>query len=285
MDGGAHRAVRRGDPEGLRRGADLPDRARRGRRRDGRVRLRRDLRAGVRDRRGRLLLHGGLRRASPRACSQGFCLRVVASGLYGHVLYTGLVGMAIGVSSPVGPRSRCGTGSAVAAGLCALAVARALPVELAPARPVPGGTMDGHGLRCSSPFATAIKGLPLARVRRDRGHRWRAGGSAGGSTPRSATRSGSTASRPRSSACSRARAAARRSSRRCGGEPGARAASLLHRLQREQVNLAMVASRVGRRRRPGAAAPARATAGRSATRSQAIPGAAPAETGDDAAAG
>ena len=27
MDGGAHGAVRRGDPEGLRRGADLPDRA------------------------------------------------------------------------------------------------------------------------------------------------------------------------------------------------------------------------------------------------------------------
>ena len=33
----------------------------------------------------------------PAGVLQGFWLRVVASGLYGHVLYTGLVGMAIGV--------------------------------------------------------------------------------------------------------------------------------------------------------------------------------------------
>ena len=66
LDRGAHRAVRRGDAEGLRRGADLPDRARRDRRRDGRVRLRGRVRPGVRDRRGRLLLHERVRRPAGR---------------------------------------------------------------------------------------------------------------------------------------------------------------------------------------------------------------------------
>ena len=73
----------------------------------------------------------------PDGVLQGFFVRVVASGLYSHVLYTGLVGMGIGyvvsrrATRPLG--RRCGS----LAGLSCAGGLRALPVELPAARPLP----------------------------------------------------------------------------------------------------------------------------------------------------
>ena len=46
----------------------------------------------------------------PAGVLQGFFLRVVASGLYSHVLYTGLVGMAVGVVVSRAPPNRWAVG-------------------------------------------------------------------------------------------------------------------------------------------------------------------------------
>ena len=113
MDRRAHRTVRGGDTQGVRRRTDLSDRPRRGRRRHGRVRVRRDLPGSgfaiVEDVFYFMAVFGG----QPSGVLQGFWLRVVASGLYGHVLYSGLVGMAIGV---VVSRRAAGTAAGIGSG-------------------------------------------------------------------------------------------------------------------------------------------------------------------------
>ena len=91
---------------------------------------------------------------------QGFWLRVVASGLYGHVLYTGLVGMAIGVVVSRRAAESLRRRLAIASGLCALAVAAHLLwnsplLTLFPAEPWSG--LDYLVVV----VATAVKGLPL----------------------------------------------------------------------------------------------------------------------------
>ena len=212
----------------------------------------------------------------PAGVFQGFLLRVVASGLYGHVLYTGLVGMAIGVvvsrraAEPLRHRLW------VAAGLCALAVLghflwNSPLLDLYPAEPWTG--MDYAVVA----FATAIKGLPLLAfvtiaiiLARRRERRWLTAALAD-----EVGLDGISAEELRLLESPSSRRAARREMRR---RAGASASSLLHRLQREQVNLAMVASRVGRDDDPAL------TRQRAYCRSlrdalQAIPGAAPAETG------
>ena len=144
LDGRAHGAVRRGDPQGPGRGADLPDRARRVRRHDGRLRLRRRVRPGVRGRRGRLLLHGRVRRSSERRAAG--VLRpgrgeraVLARPLHrtrrdGHRV--------LRVSAHASPARAAGHR---ARGLVGRRRARALPVELAPPRPVPRAAMERRG--------------------------------------------------------------------------------------------------------------------------------------------
>jgi len=206
---------------------------------------------------------------------QGFFVRVVASGLYSHVLYTGLVGMAVGVV--VSRRSTASRGRrlAQAAGLCAVAVfAHFLwnsPVlDLFPSEPWAGTDW------LMIPVATAVKGLPLlvfvalaVVLARRRERRWLHDALAtevGGE--------GISADELRLLEEPRLRRGARRAMRR---RAGARAASLLHRLQREQVNLAMVASRAADPSDPAL------TQQRDLCRSlrdalRAIPGAAPAET-------
>ena len=59
----------------------------------------------------------------PAGVLQGFWLRVVAGGLYGHVLYTGIVGMAVGVVVSRRAAEPLGRRLAVASGLCLLAAA------------------------------------------------------------------------------------------------------------------------------------------------------------------
>jgi len=179
----------------------------------------------------------------PSGVVQGFWLRVVASGLYGHVLYTGLVGMAIGVvvsrraTEPLRHRLW------VAAGLCALAafahfVWNSPLLTLFPAEPWTGADY------LLVVVATAVKGLPLlvfvaiaVTLARRRERRWLHQALAG-----EIGLDGISAAELHLLEHPRRRRAARRAMRR---RAGPRAAGLLHRLQREQVNLAMVASRVG----------------------------------------
>ena len=114
----------------------------------------------------------------PADVLEGFWVRVVASGLYGHVLYTGLVGMAIGVvvsrraTEPLRHRLW------VAAGLSALAIFahflwNSPLLTFFPAEPWAGADY------LLVVLATAVKGLPLlgfvalaVALARRREHRW-----------------------------------------------------------------------------------------------------------------
>jgi len=191
------------------------------------------------------------------------------------VLYTGLVGMGIGYyvsrREHVPRRKR----AAVAAGLAALAVLghfmwNSPLLDLFPAPPWTGTEW------LLLPLAAAVKGLPLfgfvvvavvlARRREERWLRQALAGEVGaiGISPEELA----VLAEPRR------RRAARREMRSRAGD---RAASLLARLQREQVNLAMVRSRVASPDDPALLAQ------RDLCRSlrdalQAMPGAAPAES-------
>ena len=174
---------------------------------------------------------------------EGFFLRIVASGLYGHVLYTGLVGMAVGLVVSRRATERAERVGWAATGLCTAAVAghflwNSPLLDVFPPEPIEGSDW------LVVPLATAIKGLPLllvvglgVRLARRREERWFDGAlapevAAGGLSPeelrilRSPSR----------------RRAARRAMRRRAGRGAAR---LLARLHREEVNLAMVRARVG----------------------------------------
>lgn len=173
---------------------------------------------------------------------QGFFVRVIASGLYSHVLYTGLVGMAIGIVTTRRDD-------------------RPLRDRLRPAGLLAGAAVFGHFLWNSPileffpphpwdgaewfviPLATAVKGLPLLlfvvlaiRLAHSRERRWL--------RETLASEIAEDAVTPQELAVlesPRRRARARRELRRRAGD---RAAGLAKRLQREQVNLAMLRSRV-----------------------------------------
>jgi RsiW-degrading membrane proteinase PrsW (M82 family) len=173
---------------------------------------------------------------------RGFFVRVVASGIYSHVLYTGLVGLGIGYfvsRREVRPFARR---LGVLAGLCALAVLGHLLwnspwLDLFPAQPWSGAEW------LMIPVATTVKGIPLLAfvalalwLARRREKRWLTSALElevdGGALTREELETLLDPGRRRE---------ARRTIRR---RAGPRAASLLHRLQREQVNLAMVRDRV-----------------------------------------
>lgn len=179
---------------------------------------------------------------TPAGVLQGFYVRVLSSGLYGHVLYTGLVGMAVGLlvsrREPVPVRARL----PVAAGIVGLAVLghfvwNSPLLSIGPTPPIQG--IEWIGL----PLSLAIKGLPLLlfvvvalRLARRREVRWldaALAGEVGGEAL-----SASEFETLRVPALRRDAVSAMR--RRAG----ARAAKLLARLQREQIDLAMIASRV-----------------------------------------
>jgi RsiW-degrading membrane proteinase PrsW (M82 family) len=179
---------------------------------------------------------------TPRGVLQGFYVRVLSSGLYGHVLYSGLVGMAIGIvvsrREPAALRERL----AVAAGIVALAVLghflwNSPVLSIGPTPPIEGAewVLVTLGL--------AVKGVPLLlfvvlalRLARRREERWlrtalaaEIGGEGLTSAEYDALRD------------PRRRRAAVTAMRRRAGAP---AAVLLARLQHEQIDLAMLASRV-----------------------------------------
>ncbi len=215
----------------------------------------------------------------PEGVLQGFFLRVVASGLYSHVLYTGLVGMAVGVVVSRRAEEPLAQRLAIAAGLCALAVFghflwNSPLLDFFPPEPWTGA--DWFMVL----VATAIKGLPLLAfvtlavwLARRRERRWLHASLAG-----ELGLSGISADELTLLESPRRRRVARAQMRR---RAGSHAGSVLHRLQREQVNLAMVASRVASPEDPAL------TRQREYCRSlrdalQAIPGAAPAESPADA---
>lgn len=213
----------------------------------------------------------------PSGVLQGFFIRVVASGLYSHVLYTGLVGMGIGYFVSRRRRESAGRRLTVVAGLSAAAVLghflwNSPLLDLFPARPWTG--VDWLFI----PVATAVKGLPLLGfvglavvLARRRERKWLRGtlteeiGGVGVSAHELGI-----LEQPR-----RRRGAVRDMRRRAG----VRAAGLLRRLQREQVNLAMVRSKVGTDDDP-ALVEQRAYCGSLRDALGAIPGAAPADAGE-----
>lgn len=209
----------------------------------------------------------------PGGVLQGFWLRVVAGGLYGHVLYTGLVGMAVGIvvsrRAWESRRHRLG----VAASLCALAAFAHFLWNSPVLNLFPEGPWSGLDYLFVV-LAATVKGLPLLAFvvvavtlahRRER--RWL----------RQALASeigldGISARELHLLESPKRRRAATRDMRR---RAGARAAGLLQRLQREQVNLAMVASRVAEADDP-ALTRQRAYCASLREALRAIPGAAPA---------
>ena len=173
---------------------------------------------------------------------EGFFVRVIASGLYSHVLYTGLVGMAVGTLIT----RRDGRPRRERLGPAALLVGAAVlghflwnsPIlEFFPAHPWEGGEWF------VIPLATAVKGLPLllfvvlaVRLAHARERRWL----------RTALMSEfeQDAVTPDELSILERPGARRRSRRAMRDRAGDRASGVLSRLQREQVNLAMVRSRV-----------------------------------------
>jgi len=211
---------------------------------------------------------------SPAGVLEGFYVRVVSSGLYGHVLYTGLTGMGIGYlvsrrdDVPAARRIGVAVGLFLAAVL-GHAIWNAPVLDLAPTPPY--DLAD----RLLIPVDLAIKGLPLLIVvvlgvtlARDRERRWLERSLAseiGGD--------GISADEFRTLRSPKLRRRALADMRRRAGRS---AAGLLRRLQREQVNLAMLASRTASPDDPAVAAQ------RDYCRSlrdalAAIPGAAPAD--------
>ncbi len=124
----------------------------------------------------------------PNGVLQGFFVRVVSSGLYSHVLYTGLVGMGIGYFVSRRTRRPLARRILVLRGPVGRRRARTLPVELALPRPVPRPAME----RCGSghdPRRDGGEGPSAPRVRRRSRCDWPADASARGCTASSPTRS------------------------------------------------------------------------------------------------
>ncbi len=173
---------------------------------------------------------------------QGFFVRVIASGLYSHVLYTGLVGMAVGtlITRRDGrpQRDRLGP-AALLAGAAVLGhfLWNSPILEFFPAHPWEGWEWF------LIPVATAVKGLPLllfvvlaVRLAHARERRWLRAALMSEVEQEAVT--------PEELSVLESPRARRRASRAIRDRAGDRASGLLGRLQREQVNLAMVRSRV-----------------------------------------
>ena len=179
---------------------------------------------------------------TPGGVLEGFYVRVISSGLYGHVLYTGLTGMGIGYivsrrdDVPLGRRLVVGFGLFLAA-VVGHAIWNAPVLDLTPSTPYSG--LDLILL----PIDLAIKGLPLLlfvilgiTLARERERRW---------LDRSlAPEIGGEGISGEEFETLRDPKLRRRAHAEMRRRAGRSAARLLTRLQREQVNLAMIASRV-----------------------------------------
>ncbi|HEU4356226.1 MAG TPA: PrsW family intramembrane metalloprotease [Actinomycetota bacterium] len=180
---------------------------------------------------------------TPGGVLAGFWVRVVSSGLYGHVLYTGLSGMGVAYlvsrrgEEPLGRR----VGIALAlflAGVAGHVLWNAPFLDLFPEQ------ADGVVDLLRIPLAAAVKGLPLlvfvvvlVRLAHRRERRWLEA-----ALRSEVGRRGLTAAELGILLEPGAR---RRARRDVGTRAGPTAARLLRRLQREQVNLAMASARAG----------------------------------------
>ena len=179
---------------------------------------------------------------TPGGVLAGFYVRVVSSGLYGHVLYTGLSGM--GVAYFVSRRGEVPFGRrlAVAIELFVAAVAGHF-LWNSPLLSFFPGSVDDVGDWLRIPLAAAVKGAPLllvvvvlVRLARRRERMWL----------EVALRSelDSPALSEEELRVLLDPSARRRSRREMRARAGDAAERLLKRLQKEQVNLAMVRTRV-----------------------------------------
>jgi protease PrsW len=172
---------------------------------------------------------------------QGFFVRVVASGFYGHVLYTGLVGMGIGYAASRRHQRSSARRAVVLVGFCAAAVVGHFVwdsplLDFFPAQPWTGVEW------LVVVAATAVKGLPLLGfvaaaivLARGRERRWLRSAlgpevAAGG------------VSAPELGVLEHP-GLRRRSRREMRVRAGVRAAGLLRKLQREQIVLAVARTR------------------------------------------
>ena len=172
----------------------------------------------------------------------GFFLRVIASGLYGHVLYTGLSGMGIAYFTTRRGQASLGKRLGVAVGLFGIAMVAHFVwnsplVDFFPEPPLEGAEF------LQVLFATAVKGVPLLAfvavmvgLAHRREHRWLQAALA--------SEVGKEGIHQEELAVLDSPRERRRARREMGRRSGAAAADLLKRLQRQQVNLAMVATRV-----------------------------------------
>lgn len=179
----------------------------------------------------------------PAGVLGGFFVRVLASGLYGHVLYTGLTGMGI-AWFVTRTDQRLARRLLVAGGLCLLAVLAHFLWNSPLLNLLPTGEVTPLEQLVAIPLAAAIKGIPflvlvvllVGLARRQEG-RWleaAAAGELGG--PALTAEDLYVLEQPRR------RWRARRAMRRRAGR---RAAALLRRLQRQQLSLAMLRTRLG----------------------------------------
>ncbi|HEX5901915.1 MAG TPA: PrsW family intramembrane metalloprotease [Actinomycetota bacterium] len=171
----------------------------------------------------------------------GFYVRVVSSGFYGHVLYTGLAGMGIAYFVSRRGEATLVRRTLVAAGLSLAAVAGHF-LWNSPLLDFFPTSVDDVGDWLQIPLAAAIKGLPLlvfvlllVRLARRRERMWLEA-----ALRSEADSPALTATELRVLLDAREKRRSRRDLKERAG-PGA--ARLLKRLQREQVNLAMVRTR------------------------------------------
>jgi protease PrsW len=179
----------------------------------------------------------------PVGVLQGFYVRVIASGLYGHVLYTGLFGM--GVAYFVSRRREVPAGKRL--GVAALLIGAGIFAHFLWNSPLldlyPTGELDTAGKYLQVILATAVKGLPFLGIlglmiglARRREHRWLRAALA--------TEVGKEGLYPDELTALERPSSRRRGRREIAARAGPQAAQVLKRLQMAQINLAMVATRV-----------------------------------------
>lgn len=172
----------------------------------------------------------------------GFFLRVIASGLYGHVLYTGLSGMGVAYFTTRRSEASLGKRLSVAMGLFAVALVAHFVwnsplLDFFPEPPFEGVEF------LQVLFATAVKGVPLlafvavmVRLARRREHRWLQAALA--------DEVGKEGILEDEIAILETPRGRRRARKEIGLSNGPAASDMLKRLHRQQINLAMVATRV-----------------------------------------
>jgi RsiW-degrading membrane proteinase PrsW (M82 family) len=179
----------------------------------------------------------------PAGVLQGFFVRVIASGLYGHVLYSGLFGL--GVAYFVSRRRETSLGKRL--GVATLLIAAGMFAHFLWNSPLlnfyPSEGLQDAGDYLQVVLATTVKGLPfllfvvlMIGLARRREHRWLRAALAG--------EVGREGLHPDELRVLESPSARRRSRKDIGTRAGPLAAHTLKRLQRAQINLAMVATRV-----------------------------------------